>query len=163
MPFSKEILDKPNASIPELKAAIEERDATIRALTTEKQEALEKRDEYERKVNQQPNVLTQLRDEQTQRAVAEARMAMMSVCHAEAVRQLTASQNMTAQLRRDIAEEREKWAEEREAWHAERAHLNATMISNGKLLVEHYKAHCDKAGREFVRALKRPRTGGDAP
>ena len=75
----------------------------------------------------------------------------------------TSSSTTIAQLRRDMEEECKKYTKEREQWDMERAHLNAAIGNNAEVLIEHYRAHCDKAGREFVHALKRPRADTDAP
>ena len=156
-----------DTTIKELEKSVEERNGTIHALTVDKQEAHEKRDEYEQKMKQQAYMLACLRDVQTRLAAAEANLAAVTNYHTEAMRQLsmlqTSSSTTIAQLRRDMEEECEKYTKEREQWNMERAHLNAAIGNNAEVLIEHYRAHCDKAGREFVHALKRPRADTDAP
>ena len=156
-----------DATIKELEKSVEERNGTIHALAVDKQEAHEKRDEYEQKVKQQGYMLARLRGEQTRLAAAEANLAAVTNYHTEAMRQLsilqTSSSTTIAQLRRDMEEEREKYTKEREQWNMERARFNAAISNDAEALVGLYQDHIINAGREFFRGFKRPRTGGDAP
>ena len=88
----------------------------------ERQNAIALRDERRRKTNPQASVLAQRLEEETRRAEARARMALMAGCKAEAVRQLTALQILTARpmlaLFDDVGAERARWAEAHAALHA---------------------------------------------
>ena len=94
----------------------------MRARLIQRQNAIALRDERRRKANPQASVLAQRREEETRRAEARARMALMAGGQAEAVRQLTALQILTARpmlaLFDDVGAERARWAEEHAALHA---------------------------------------------
>ena len=95
----------------------------------ERQNAIALRDERRRKTNPQASVLAQRLEEETRRAEARARMALMAGCKAEAVRQLTARPMLA--LFDDVGAARARWAEA----HAE---LHAAMRRKAEALVARY-------------------------